>query len=124
MTPNKHRGEVLIEFRDADGKVEKYIGRMTHSALEGIETSLGPIGEILERLVSGKVSYRDVHRILYFAIAAYAASKGLPAPTQERVGDLIAETGLSGVKDFVSQLVRVAFVGAAEGKAESTPSEQ
>lgn len=123
MTPNKHRGEVLITFTDGDGKKEQYIGRMTHSALESIEAVCGPVGEIVERITSGKTSHRDAVRILYYAIVAYGASKGVPVPTMERVGEMIVESGLLNVGGAVSQLVGTAYVGAraTDPKAESTP---
>lgn len=123
MTPNKHRGEVLVTFTDGDGKKEHHIARMTHAALDAIETSIGPVGEILERMTSGKSSYKDTHRILYHAIVAYGTSKGIPTPTMERVGDMILETGLMNVAQATSELLATAFVGAksSDPKAESTP---
>lgn len=107
MQPNKHRGEIQADF---DGTPHRLC--LTLGALAELESAFGDTDmlALAERFQSGRLSARDVTRILGAGLRG--AGHDI---TDDTVATMRTPNGAAGFVGIVAQLLAATFGGPAAG---------
>lgn len=113
MTANARRGEVAARL---DGR--EYRLCLTLGALAELETAFAvdDLGRLVERFSSGRLSARDLIRILGAGLRGAGN-----AVTDEEVGAMACEDGAAGMARIVSNLLEATFGAGEEARPSQNP---
>lgn len=113
MRANAHRGEIAARL---DGR--EYRLCLTLGALAELETAFAvdDLGRLAERFSSGRLSARDITRILGAGLRGAGN-----AVTDEEVGTMACEGGAAGMARIASDLLKATFGAGEEARPPQNP---
>ena len=112
--PNLHRGEIEARL---DGKAHRLV--LTLGALAELESAFGDADmlALAARFETGRLSSRDCVKIIGCGLRGAGASI-----SDDDVGRMQADGGVTGFVDIVARLLQATFGGAAQSDAGSNVS--